>query len=294
MTFTFSQTKAGYAHMWDEARIASPHVNAAVLARATAQRALNLKPTFMDVQAAADVPWWWVACTLYREADLNPGCYLGNGQSLKRVTTVVPRGRGPFSSFQAGALDALKLDGLYKISQPWTVEFALWAWEKFNGQGYFHLNVNSPYVWNWTNLYSGGKYVADGQFSRTVYDVQGGCAAVLKELMQLDPTVNPAREGASSPTLKEIPPMISTLPTLPSGAAFPASLSTIVSIATGAAEFLPGSIKPLVLIPLDLMKIPGEIQSGPPDATHIAGIVIKHLRAVADDLAAAFPQPPAT
>jgi lysozyme family protein/peptidoglycan hydrolase-like protein with peptidoglycan-binding domain len=94
---------------------------------------------------------------------------------------------------------------------------------------------------------------------------------------------------------KESPVTITTpAPTLPSGASFPIHLGGIVSFANMFSAFLPTTIKPLVDIPLDLLKIPNEIQSSPPDVTHIAGIIIKHLRAVADDLAAAFPQPPAT
>ena len=50
----------------------------------------------------------------YRESNFNFDTYLGNGQSLARVTTIVPKGRGPFTgpdAFINGAIDALRLEG---------------------------------------------------------------------------------------------------------------------------------------------------------------------------------------
>src|ERR1700726_255060 len=99
--FTFDQTKAGYAHLWDEAKIGSTHINnAEALARSTAaDRILPHKSVYQRIEAAMTaigktVPWWVIACNHYRESDLNFATYLGNGHSLAHVTTEVPSGRG--------------------------------------------------------------------------------------------------------------------------------------------------------------------------------------------------------
>lgn len=218
--FTFEQTRAGYAHLWDAAKVYSSKVDAEALATKTANRIIALRSTFEPVESATGVPWWMVGGILYRESDLNIHTYLGNGQSLSRRTTVVPIGRGPFASFLAGAVDAIHLERI-PLNARWTIELALYWTERLNGFGYFALNVNSPYIWNWTDLYSGGKYVADHQFSRDVWDPQGGVAAIWKELFKLENIV-PLRESGAEPVQKPgvvAPPLVPSVPTsVPSAA----------------------------------------------------------------------------
>jgi len=207
---TFAQAP-GYGHLWDTATIGSTHVDAPSLAKKTAERGMLHKDVYQRVEAATGVPWWVVAAIHYREADFNFGSYLGNGQSLAHRTTLVPAGRGPFTgpdAFVDGAIDALRLEfkslGI-AVPKVWSIEFALWFVEAFNGQGYFHLNVNSPYVWNWTSLYGGGKYKGDHDFDRSMWDVQGGCAAIWKALIVLDHTIVLTRENA--PIILKEPPV---------------------------------------------------------------------------------------
>src|SRR5258705_10572295 len=63
--------------------------------------------------AGYNIPWWFIGVTHYREAGFdksgNPrwDTCLGNGQALNRKTTIVPKGRGPFNSWEEGAVDAL-------------------------------------------------------------------------------------------------------------------------------------------------------------------------------------------
>jgi lysozyme family protein len=234
---TFADTKGGYGNLWDHATVYSPKVNAVSEAKGVAERILKIKTTLQTVEGATGVPWWWVGCALYREADLSLNAYLGNGQSLHSVTTEVPAGRGPFSSFLAGAEDAIEYEFRSKgITPPkvWTVEFALWFWEVLNGQGYFSLNVNSPYVWNWTDLYNGGKYIADHDFSRSEWDVQGGCAAILKALLDLDSSIVLARENAplvlKQPPQPQVPATIPVQPTLPAVIPAPTTGTDLLSV----------------------------------------------------------------
>ena len=63
----------------------------------------------------------------------------------------------------------------------------LYKLEAYNGWGYrdHHPDVNSPYLWSFSNHYKSGKYVADGTFSATAVSAQCGAAVLLKRLTQL-------------------------------------------------------------------------------------------------------------
>src|SRR5207244_2895827 len=114
---------------------------------------------------------------------------------LHKISTNEPRGMGPFDTWEEGAIAALKHDGLTSVSD-WTLEKALQWQEKYNGWGYFYRGIPSPYVWGATSAQRPGKFVSDGVWSSTTMDRQVGCAAMLKGMMALDPSIKPAREGA--------------------------------------------------------------------------------------------------
>jgi len=71
---------------------------------------------------------------------------LAQGDPLNQVSTNVPRGMGPFSTWEEGAIAALKHDGLTSVSD-WCIEKVLHWQEKYNGWGYFFRGIPSPYVW---------------------------------------------------------------------------------------------------------------------------------------------------
>lgn len=126
--------------------------------------------------------WWLIAVIHSMECELDFTKYLGNGQSLNRVTTIVPKGRGPFESFNAGAIDALKLQGADKITD-WSLGNVLYFLEGYNGYGYekYH-NMNSPYLWAGSNHYTKGKYTSDGKFDPNAVSTQIGIALLLNKL----------------------------------------------------------------------------------------------------------------
>ena len=68
--------------------------------------------------------------------------------------------------------------------------------EKYNGWGYFFRGIPSPYVWGATSNQRPGKYVSDGVWSSTTMDRQIGCAAMLKGMMAIDPSIKLVRESA--------------------------------------------------------------------------------------------------
>ena len=164
-----------------------------------AQFAIAHKAQYVAVEAATGVPWAMVAVIHCREsaptyqgqAQVNFDTYLGNGEPLKRRTTIVPAGRGPFPDFLAGAIDALKYDDLVNV-QDWRLEKQLFWCTGFNGWGYYPHP--SPYVWGGTNIQVIGKYVRDRVYDPTVWDIQPGCAPILAMIAKLDPTVTFVRE----------------------------------------------------------------------------------------------------
>jgi lysozyme family protein len=185
MALTFEATRAGYLALWGKMQVRPEKVAAA---DKIVEHILAHKADYEAIEKATDVPWFLLGCIHYRESDLDFETYLGNGQSLKRVTTQVPRGRGPFSSFLAGAIDALALDGLSAIKD-WPIERVAWAAERENGQGYFSKGVNSPYVWSWSDLYDKGKFVEDGVYDANFPDPQCGVMVLIKRLAVADASV---------------------------------------------------------------------------------------------------------
>jgi lysozyme family protein len=140
---------------------------------------------YQAVEKATMVPWYVVAVLHARESDCDFNCHLHNGDPLSARTTHVPAGRPawgkpPYQWYES-AIDALQENGIAN-NRNWSIANTLEKIEKYNGTGYFHKEVNSPYVWAGTNQYSCGKYVADGRYSSTAVDNQLGCAALLKRL----------------------------------------------------------------------------------------------------------------
>jgi lysozyme family protein len=183
------------AKWWDGAAITNQGEVAGVAKRLVAEKA-----RYQSVEASTGVPWWLIAGIHEREASQNWNTQLAQGDPLHKVSTNEPRGMGPFDTWEEGAIAALKHDGLTSVSD-WTLEKALQWQEKYNGWGYFYRGIPSPYVWGATSVQRPGKFVSDGVWSSTTMDRQIGCAAILKGMMALDPSIKPAREsdGAGVP-----------------------------------------------------------------------------------------------
>jgi lysozyme family protein len=161
---------------------------------ATAKRLTTTKLRYQAAEKNTGAPWYLIACLHERESGADFNTYLGNGDLLSRPTRNVPAGRGPFGSWEAGAADALKYDGLTLV-QDWRLEKILYYAERFNGWGYANRSLPSPYVWGATSIQVRGKYVSDGQWSSAAWDMQIGVAAMLAAMTHLDASVRPVREG---------------------------------------------------------------------------------------------------
>ncbi len=149
------------------------------------------KDRYLFVQRQTGTPWQLIAAIHGLEASFNFKTCLHNGDPLGQKTTHVPKGRGPFFTWEDAAIDALNYDGLI-TPEPWSVAKCLKMAERFNGLGYlkYHPDVKSPYIWSCTNIYKGrGKYTYDSKFDPNAKDDQVGVAAVflkLKALGELD------------------------------------------------------------------------------------------------------------
>lgn len=129
--------------------------------------------------------WYHIGIFHDLECEQNFSKYLGNGQSLRHKTTIVPKGRGPFTTFEAGAIDAIKIQKLDQIKD-WSIGGTLWTIESFNGLGYdkYH-NMPSPYLFAGTQHYTKGKYDKDGHFNPDLVSSQIGAALLLRELLKV-------------------------------------------------------------------------------------------------------------
>jgi len=157
---------------------------------AVARRLVAAKPRYQAVAAQTGVPWFVIAGIHEREASQRWDTQLGQGDPINRVSVHVPIGRGPFSTWEDGAYDALVNCAPHAARwKDWSAGGALTLLELYNGVGYAAKGKPSPYVWCGTDQYDRGKYVRDGVYDPGVVDRQLGCAGLIMTMMKLDPTI---------------------------------------------------------------------------------------------------------
>lgn len=202
---TLSALREGYQNMWNSTVIDKNES----LVESVAKKLEANKDRYKKVADQFGMPWQVIAVIHQRESSANFSSVLHNGERIigtGRKTTLVPKGRGPFSSWEEAAIDALNLRGTSNI-KVWDIPQVLHFLEGYNGWGYFFKHKNSPYMWSHTNHYKdsagdvgdpeGGKYVADGRYDPNHYDQQIGVVALLKKLPPIStqpkhiPGINP-------------------------------------------------------------------------------------------------------
>jgi len=160
-----------------------------------AKKLVAEKVRYLEVEKLTGVPWYMVALLHMRESDNDFSTQLAQGDPLSRRSTHIPRGRGPFKTWVAGAVDALvTLKHLDRVID-WRLEKILYYAEQYNGWGYHNKGIASAYLWAGSTIYKGGKYISDGRWSATAIDSQPGVASVLRLMMKLDPSIKPEREN---------------------------------------------------------------------------------------------------
>lgn len=142
---------------------------------------------YKSLQQTTNVPWFVIGLIHHMEANCDFTKHLHNGDPLTARTKQVPAGypktgTPPFT-WEASATDALKLKALDKVTD-WSIGNMLYLLENFNGAGYRNRGIVSPYLWSYSNLYTKGKYVADGVFDANAVSKQAGVAVILKQVMK--------------------------------------------------------------------------------------------------------------
>ena len=140
---------------------------------------------YKKVEAATGVPALFIAAIHYRECSLNfKGC-LHNGDPWNKKTVNVPKGRGPWSSWEEAAIDSLRFQKLDKVKD-WSPAKMLAQAESYNGIGYRNKIGDtgkveySPYVTAFTNFSDEtSKYTSDGSYDPSAKEKQFGVLAII-------------------------------------------------------------------------------------------------------------------
>src|SRR6185437_6209057 len=148
------------------------------------------KPRYQAVAHATNVPWPAVAVIHHRESSQSWAASLAQGDPWNKPSIHVPKGRGPFKSWEDAAIDALTNCPPHAARwEDWSIGGAICALEAYNGEGYWDRDEPSPYLWASTNQYVRGKYIADGHFDPFAVDHQLGCVALLVRMVAIDETI---------------------------------------------------------------------------------------------------------
>lgn len=178
-------TPEEYLEKYKAAKINADKV---AVSKAIADKLAKYKDThYQPVGDVVGCPWWVVACIHNQECGEDVGVFkavLHNGEKIVgtgKKTTLVPKGKGPFATWNDAAINALGGPGKMK-GKASDIGTALAFLERYNGMGYRAKGVPSPYLWSYTDQYVKGKYVADGKYSATAVSKQSGVAAIMKSL----------------------------------------------------------------------------------------------------------------
>jgi lysozyme family protein len=142
------------------------------------------------------IPWHFIGLIHCMESNFNFGTHLHNGDSLMHRTVNVPKGlpsvevADPPFAWTTSATDALTRKG-FQTQTNWSLPAQLFRLEQYNGFGYRMRGKASPYLWSFSDRYTGGKFVKDGVFDPAAMSKQCGAAILLKRLIVRGDVVRP-------------------------------------------------------------------------------------------------------
>jgi lysozyme family protein len=193
MTMVFAKLEQNYVDLAARARLKPEREHELQVVCDKLRRG---KPIYQRVEQLTHVPAAALMALAMREMSGKLTCYLGNGQSLKQRTTIVPKNRGPFlqpfpEDFVAGCLDSLAIDHLDQVWKQggWTLPRFCFESEEWNGWGYRSRGIPSPYVFGATTVQRPGKFPRDHFFDPNLMDPQLGTLAIVLELVKQDPSL---------------------------------------------------------------------------------------------------------
>jgi lysozyme family protein len=178
------ELQASYQRLFDTCVIAPdkyPFVDAAV------KLITDSRARYETVSKATNVPWYFVGIVHNMEGGSKFTAHLHNGDPLTARTVHVPAGRpaagNPPFTWEFSAEDALAFTNMTHWTD-WSLPGILYKLEGYNGYGYRSKNINTPYLWSFTNQYTSGKYVQDGKYDAAAVSKQCGAAAILRRLVE--------------------------------------------------------------------------------------------------------------
>ena len=153
-------------------------------------RIIKHKERYRHIAAELKIPICLVPLIETKEMGSKVGkfsAYIGNGQPWNKKTTVVPKNKGPFKSWEAGVRDAVKQEGLDKVDF-WDEPRLLFELESYNGWGYHYRKKESAYLWSKTLPHGlkTGQFVRDHVYSSTAIPKNIGVWATYHLLCEAD------------------------------------------------------------------------------------------------------------
>lgn len=187
--FTYEILKPEYKLLWDTCEV---HAGKLKELNYLAIIINNNKVRYKLVANEVKIPWEVIGIIHMMECSCDFTSHIHNGDSLAARTVRVPFGRPktgmPPYVWEESAVDAFK-DRHIEEDTP---EARLYFFEAYNGFGYrknkeaVAAKALSPYLWNYTNHGTCGKFVKDGKFDITVKSRQAGCVALMRVLNGLN------------------------------------------------------------------------------------------------------------
>lgn len=184
MAHPFPQLQPEYDRLLATMRVTRP--DAVVRA---ADKVIRNFDRYGDASVETLVPSPFVGTLDLRESDCDPRAALGQGDPWNQVSTHVPRGNGPWRSWKDAAVFYINHDHLNDITVPWSMAYACWKGEIWNGFGPRNHGIFTGYLWAGTNHYTRGKYVADSVWDPGHVDEQLGIIPVILRIAELFPSV---------------------------------------------------------------------------------------------------------
>lgn len=138
---------------------------------------------YQNVGNERKIPWPIIASIHFRESGQNFTKHIHNGDPLTAKTVHVPKGRpiwgNPPFTWVESACDAFS-----EVWRPssWDIGDCLEFIERYNGIGYQKHGVNTPYLWDMTDKYTSGLFIADGSFNPLAKESRPGAVSILKTL----------------------------------------------------------------------------------------------------------------
>lgn len=226
--------KAANTRRWANAKLTRGPEFAKPAAKAYANR-----ERYKEIARRAGMPeiaWLFIAVAHMRESSQDFTKQLGQGDPLNRVSTRVPKGRGPFlgpNAFEDAAVDALVNCAPFAARlTDWSIGGMLTNLERYNGLKYANAGRPSPYIWSGTDQYRIGKVLVDHGPIEEVVDKQLGCAGMILAIIALDQTIT--FDAPRSPTVPTVtpPPLRPTAP-VPQPSAFSSIWRSVFNLFRG-------------------------------------------------------------